>query len=113
MKKAFKPALLDVKQTTIETWIQKLKALISDKEKQLLLQKEAEERRMQLIPFLKDAQTKGITLREMAEITGLSHATIGRWLNPEQYKRKPKRKKDYIEEAKELVAKAEKGELNA
>lgn len=97
MRKGFKSVLLDVKQSTLETWIQKLKALVSEKERQLVMEREAEEKKMQLLPMLKDARDKGITLREISEITGLSHATIARWLNPEKYKYKPRSSKKEVE----------------
>ena len=92
MKKAFKSALEDVKQATIDAWVGSLKALVSEREREIQKQKEIEEKRLQLLPYLKNAREKGVTLREMSEITGISHTTIARWLNPEKYQRKKKSK---------------------
>ena len=92
MKKAFVSALRDVKQATIDTWIDSVKTLISSKEAERQKQQEDEQKKTQLIPYLKEAMEKGATLRELSEITGLSHTTIARWLNPEKYHYKRKKK---------------------
>lgn len=93
MKKAFKSALLDIKQATVDAWIQSIKGLVILKEKEILLKKEAEQKKTYLITHLREAREKGATLRELSEITNLSHSTIARWLDPEKYKYKPKKHK--------------------
>jgi len=92
MKKAFKSALEDVKQATIDAWTQSLKTLISSKEAEFQKHKETEQKKQQLLTYLREAKEKGATLREMSQITGLTHTTIARWLNPEKYHYKRKKK---------------------
>ena len=92
MKKAFISALRDVKQATIDAWVDSVKTLISDADARLKQKEEDEQKRQQLLPYLKEATQKGVTLRELSEVTGLSHTTIARWLNPEKYHYKRKKR---------------------
>jgi len=43
--------------------------------------KKYEETKQRLLPKLKEAMDKGITSRQLCKITGISHATICRWVN--------------------------------
>jgi DNA invertase Pin-like site-specific DNA recombinase len=68
--------LLEASQATIENWCKEIDLLIAQKpdidtynaKKQMLL------------PKLIEARAKGITLRELARMTGIPYQTIGKWL---------------------------------
>jgi transposase-like protein len=69
--------LLGVKQETLDGWMQAI-------ENRLKLRKEAETmyglNATKLFKLLKQAHEGGMSLRELADITGVSHATIASWI---------------------------------
>jgi Fic family protein len=89
-------ALLTASQAKIDGWLHAIDTVISQKPD---IQKYIENKNL-LMPKLLEARAKGVTLRELATITGIPHQTIAKWL-------KQAKEKDYIKEAKELVASTE------
>lgn len=71
-------ALLTATQAKIEQWCQAIDMAISAKPDLQTY----EERKKQLLPKLREAKEKGVTLRELARITGIPHQTIAKWLKP-------------------------------
>lgn len=95
MKRKIVKSLRDASQTKIEQWLQNISQAIATKG----IDVEAyNQKKQELLPKLIEAQQKGIAVRELSKITGISRATISRWVNEQ---------KDYVKEAQEMVAKAE------
>ena len=70
-------ALIDATQSTLEQWGHKLKEAIQTKEQTVTAY---EEKKRLLLPQLLEAHEKGVSTRELQEITGIPHATIARWI---------------------------------
>jgi len=69
--------LLDATQKKLGEWAEKVKSTVELKQQELLTY---EEKKQQLISELKEAHEKGVPIRELARITGISNATLGRWI---------------------------------
>jgi len=65
-------------KTSVDEWIPQIDEAITAKETELREYKEAKQR---LLPKLEKALDKGVDSRKLTEITGISHATICRWVN--------------------------------
>jgi transposase-like protein len=80
-------ALLSSTQKTMSEWNQKIRAAIQTKEeKQLNYQTKKNE----LLPQLIEASKKGVSTRELEQITGINHTTIARWIREGSKKQKEK-----------------------
>jgi len=77
IKKGVLQALTGVKQETIDTWFKQW-------DEQILKMKQEKEHeqqiRKQLLPKLLELHNQGMTSREIAKVTGISHATIARYI---------------------------------
>ena len=84
MRRNISKNLLEATQSTLEKWTQKIKEVV-------LLKKEEKEsyneNKQKLIAELLDAHGKGVSARELAKITGISHSTIGRWIKEAKEKK--------------------------
>jgi len=83
MKRNIIQALTNATQMTLEQWSQKLKEAIQSKEQ---VKATYEAKKQKLLPQLLEAHEKGISLRELAKITGISFSTISRWLKTAEQK---------------------------
>jgi DNA invertase Pin-like site-specific DNA recombinase len=77
MKRNISHVLLDATQKTLGEWADKIKGAVGTKEQEL---KTYEEKKQELVPKLKEAYEKGVPIRELSRITGISNATLGRWI---------------------------------
>jgi DNA invertase Pin-like site-specific DNA recombinase len=77
--------LLDATQKKLSEWAEKVKSAVNLKQEEL---KTYEEKKQQLISELKEAHEKGVPIRELARITGISNATLGRWIKEAKEKEK-------------------------
>jgi DNA invertase Pin-like site-specific DNA recombinase len=77
--------LLDATQKKLAEWSEKVKGAVELKQQELLTY---EGKKQQLISELKEAYEKGVSIRELARITGISNATLGRWIKEAQEKEK-------------------------
>jgi DNA invertase Pin-like site-specific DNA recombinase len=69
--------LLGATQKALSEWSEKVKGAIEQKQQEL---RSYEEKKQQLISELIKAHEKGVPIRELARITGISNATLGRWI---------------------------------
>jgi len=70
-------ALVSSTQKTLGEWSQKIRAAIQTKEvKRLSYQTKKNE----LLPQFIEASKKGVSSRELEQITGINHTTIARWI---------------------------------
>jgi len=76
MKRNISRVLLEATQTKIAEWVEKIKG--AEVKGQEL--KTYEEKKQELVTKLKEAHEKGVPIRELAKITGISNATLGRWI---------------------------------
>lgn len=72
MRRNISHVLLDATQKKLGEWAEKT----------------YEEKKQQLIFKLKEAHEKGVSIREFARITGISNATLGRWIKELKEKEK-------------------------
>jgi DNA invertase Pin-like site-specific DNA recombinase len=79
--------LLDATQKKLGEWAEKVKGAVELKQEELLTY---EGKKQQLISELKEAHEKGVPIRELARITGISNATLGRWIKELKEKEKLK-----------------------
>lgn len=70
-------SLVGLKQETLDSWMRKLDGLITVKSEAI---QEHEATAQKIIPLLLKAQDNNISVRELAQITGLSPATMARWM---------------------------------
>jgi DNA invertase Pin-like site-specific DNA recombinase len=85
MRRNISHVLLDATQKKLAEWAEKVKSTVNLKEQEL---KTYEEKKQQLISEFKKAYEKGVPIRELARITGISNATLGRWIKEAQEKEK-------------------------
>lgn len=85
MRKNISEPLQNAVQKTITEWTDKIKNALQLKKQEL---ETYEQKKQELIPILKEAHEQRVTLRELANITGISHATLGRWIKEAQEKEK-------------------------
>lgn len=78
-------SLLGATQKTLEEWGEKIKEKMQVKEKELFTY---EEKKRQLLPQLLEAHEKGVSARELAQITGINHTTIATWIKEAKRKEK-------------------------
>jgi len=83
MRRNIVQALVTATQSKLDQWGQQLKEAMQTKEQTLTAY---EEKKRQLLPQLLEAQEKGVSTRELARITGISHMTISRWIKAAQKK---------------------------
>jgi DNA invertase Pin-like site-specific DNA recombinase len=76
MQRSISRVLLEATQTKLVEWTEKIKG--AEVKGQEL--KTYEEKKQQLAPKLKEAHEKGVPIRELSRITGISNATLGRWI---------------------------------
>jgi DNA invertase Pin-like site-specific DNA recombinase len=69
--------LLDATQKKLGEWSEQIKDAVQVKQQELLTYGE---KKQQLISQLIEAHAKGVSIRELARITGISNATLGRWI---------------------------------
>jgi DNA invertase Pin-like site-specific DNA recombinase len=77
MRRNISHVLLDATQKKLSEWAEKVKGTVELKQQELLTY---EQKKQQLISELKEAHEKGVPIRELARITGISNATLGRWI---------------------------------
>ena len=70
-------ALLSGTQKTFSEWNQKIRAAIQTKEEEQL---SYQAKKSELLPQLIEASKKGVSTRELEQITGINHTTIARWI---------------------------------
>jgi DNA invertase Pin-like site-specific DNA recombinase len=85
MRRNISHVLLDATQKKLGEWVEKVKGAVEVKELEL---KTYEEKKQELISELKEAHDKGVSIRELARITGISNATLGRWIKEAKEKEK-------------------------
>ena len=76
MKRNISRILLEATQTKLAEWAEKIKG--AEVKGQEL--KTYEGKKRELAPKLKEAHEKGVSIRELSKITGISNATLGRWI---------------------------------
>jgi len=81
MKRKFVKALAEASQTTLSKWAQEIDNAITGRRQELLT---LEEKKKQILPKLQEGQKNGLSLRDLSNITGINHNTIGRWLKAEK-----------------------------
>jgi len=86
MKRNISHVLLDATQKTLGEWTEKIKGAIGIKEQEL---KTYEQKKQELASQLKEAYEKGVSIRELSRITGISNATLGRWIKELKEKGSP------------------------
>lgn len=86
MPKNIVQAIVSATQKTLEGWSGKIKETINAKEQEFLTY---EEKKRQLLPLLKEACEKGVSVRELAKIMGINHTTIARWVRETKEKQIP------------------------
>lgn len=69
--------LVGTTQETLDSWLHKLDGLITVKKEAELDQSQIGEK---ILPLLRKARENQISARELAQITGVGHATISRWM---------------------------------
>lgn len=69
--------LVDATQTTMDKWAEKIKEAMQVKEQEF---KSYEQKKRELIPKLLEAHEKGVSARQLAQITGINHTTVSRWI---------------------------------
>ena len=94
MSKRVAKNVLEATQKTLEDWSQKIKRAIMIKEEQL---KSYDEKKRELLPQLLEAHEKKVSTRELAQITGIPHTTIAKWIR--DAKRQTKEKQQDAEKA--------------
>ena len=77
VRKNISHILLDATQKKLGEWAEKVKGAVELKQEEILTY---EGKKQQLISELKEAHEKGVPIRELARITGISNATLGRWI---------------------------------
>ena len=77
MSKRVAKTVMEATQKTLEEWSQKIKRAIMIKEEQL---KTYEEKKRELLPQLLEAHEKKVSTRQLAQITGIPHTTIAKWI---------------------------------
>jgi response regulator of citrate/malate metabolism len=77
MRRNIVQALVTATQSKLDQWGQQIKQAMQTTNQSLTAY---EEKKQGLIPQLLEAREKGVSLRELAKITGISHTTIARWL---------------------------------
>lgn len=92
MRRNIVQSLQNAAQQKITEWTERITSAVQLKKQEL---GPYEEKKQQLIPILKQAHSQGVSLRELAKITGISHATIARWIEEAE----EKEKKDHAQEA--------------
>lgn len=70
-------SLLNVSQASLDTWVKQVQEFVSTKKE---LASNYEVNKQKFLALIKTATENGMTLREIALITGLSHATIAKVL---------------------------------
>jgi transposase-like protein len=70
-------SLVGLKQETLDNWMRKLDGLIAVKKEAI---QEHAATADKIIPLLLKAKDNEISVRELAQITGLSPATMSRWM---------------------------------
>jgi predicted nucleic acid-binding Zn-ribbon protein len=74
MKRSISRVLLEATQTKLAEWTEKIKGAVEVKGQEL---KTYEEKKQELASKLKEAHEKGVSIRELSRITGISNATLG------------------------------------
>jgi|GEM_PF-3412932 DNA invertase Pin-like site-specific DNA recombinase len=85
MRRNISHVLLEATQKKLSEWTEKVKSAVELKEQEL---KTYEEKKQLLISELIEAYEKGVSIRELARITGISNATLGRWIKEAKEKEK-------------------------
>jgi DNA invertase Pin-like site-specific DNA recombinase len=80
-------ALLSSTQKTLSEWNQKIRAAILSKEEKRL---NYQAKKNEVLPQLIEAHKKGVSTRELEEITGINHTTIARWIREGSKKQREK-----------------------
>lgn len=77
MRRNISKSLLEATQSTLDKWAVKIREAVQLKEQG---RDSYDEKRQKLLAELLDAHEKGLSARELAKITGISHSTIARWV---------------------------------
>jgi Fic family protein len=77
MRRNIAHVLLDATQKKLGEWSDQIKGAVQVKQQELLTYAE---KKRQLLPQLIEAHDKGVSAKELEKITGISHATISRWI---------------------------------
>jgi DNA invertase Pin-like site-specific DNA recombinase len=77
MRRNVSQVLVEATQKKLGEWSDKIKNVVEVKEQELMTY---EQKKQELVPKLLEAHEKGIPIRELARITGISHATLARWV---------------------------------
>lgn len=85
MRRNISKSLLEATQKRMDEWVEKIKETIQGKEQKL---DAYAEKKQQLLPYLMEAHEKHVSSRELGKITGISHATISKWIREEKQKAK-------------------------
>jgi len=83
MRRNISKSLLEATQSTLDKWAVKIREAIQLKEQE---QQSYSEKRQKLLDELVGAHEKGLSARELSKITGISHATIARWIKEAEEK---------------------------
>jgi len=70
-------ALLSSTQKTMSEWNQKIREAIQGQEEKRV---NYQTKKNELLPQLIEASKKGVSSRELQQITGINHTTIARWI---------------------------------
>jgi DNA invertase Pin-like site-specific DNA recombinase len=77
MKRGLAKAVLEATQRTIQDWFKGIDTLITDKGQDLLAY---EEKKQTVIKKFLEADSKGISVRQLSKLTGISHQAISKWI---------------------------------
>jgi len=95
MKRNISRVLLEATQNKLDEWTGKVKNAIEARELEAKAHQEKEqklktyeENKQKLATKFKEAYDKGVPIRELSRITGISSATIGRWIKELKEKEK-------------------------
>lgn len=84
MRRNIVQALVTATQSKLDQWGQQLKEAMQSEEQRV---NAYEDRKKTLIPQLLAAHDKGVSTRKLAEITGVSHTTIARWIKAAKHEK--------------------------
>lgn len=87
--------LLEATQTTMDSWVEKIKKAMQIQEQEF---KTYEEKKRQLLPKLLEAHEKGVSARKLAKIMGINHTTIGRWIREAKEKKAKEKQQQDVKE---------------